>query len=162
MSWLSSDCHGRKRCEHCRRDGNCCLDRRDKGQKGNIAGKQQCWWRGWYCSTAGGKGKARKSPGPSLTLGAAMQGRDRQLLGYITRDSVTSSSICKADSSQQSNTMWTAATFTCSRVHQSILSTPHVPVELVSCSLSAHGGHVCYYARLKNNIQARWMTAFFW
>lgn len=34
MSWLSSACQGRERCGHRQRHRNCCLDRRDDGQKG--------------------------------------------------------------------------------------------------------------------------------
>lgn len=157
MSWLDSDCQERELCRHCQRDGNCCLGRRDNGQKGIWQGNSNA---GEGDDTAALLGE-REKPGKSLVplrLGAAMQGRNGQPLWYITRDSVTSSSYLQGRKllAKQGNV---------NCCHVCMFPSVH-PKYSCSCRTSvlqlwAHGDHTCYYTRLKNNLQARLMIAFF-
>lgn len=120
--------------------------------------KRETAWRGWYCSTAGGKEKPGKLRSFCHTW-CCDAGQGWAALGVYYKRLCDIRCICKAESSQQGKAMWTAATFTCSTVCQSILSIPHVPAELVSCSCQFMK-IMCYYARLKDNIQETWMSFF--
>jgi len=62
VSLLGSACRGRELCGHCQRDGNCCLGRRDNGQKGI--------WQG--SSNAGGGDDSMALLGEREKLGKAL------------------------------------------------------------------------------------------
>lgn len=106
---------------------------------------------GWYCSTAGGKGKALV-PLSLLVLqcragmGSPWGSLQRTIWHLL---SARQRALSKARQ--------------CQLLHIHLLQSTSVHPKYSPCScrtdvlqLSAHEDHMCYYARLKNNIQGEW------
>lgn len=94
-------------------DGKSSLDGRDNGKRGSGSAGD------------GEKGKARRSPGLSLRLGAAVEGRSGQPW-CVTRDAVKSSSPCKAQGSQQIKATFWWGSHNCCHIPRWQQGTQHI------------------------------------